>query len=317
VSEIPPVRPPVRLGLLLPNPLAGRATSQHADHGVGREAEGDLAGAVTLAATAERAGFDSLWVSDSIPTEEAKDAEEAGTHRDGLPYEAYSLLGALAVSTRSLSLGALPRHVDPRAPSVLAKIVTTIDVLSDGRSIITLGTGPSPGRMDVERLAEAIMVCRAVLKDADPEFTGSFYEIHGAVNRPPPVRSGGIPVAVLVNGEGPSWSEALEVAARSADAVVVGGDEAAIDRAVGTVGRIAQSEDHSRPPVPVIWTGPLSSDQQQPPSERPRDLMDAVRQIGARIDAGAEGCIISIDGIDQIGTILESGPMLLDKLDHQ
>jgi alkanesulfonate monooxygenase SsuD/methylene tetrahydromethanopterin reductase-like flavin-dependent oxidoreductase (luciferase family) len=285
---------------------------------MGREGEGALAGAVTLAAAAERAGFDSLWVSDSIPAEQAgqagTSAEGAKTDRTGLRYEAYSMLGALAVRTRSLSLGALPQHVDARAPSVLAKIVTTIDVLSHGRSIVTLGIGSSPDSVDVQRLAEAIRVCRAVLNDVDPEFVGSFYEIHAAANRPPPVRSGGIPVAVFVGSEGPSWSEALEVAARSADAVVVGGDEATVDRAVRVVRRVAHTGDRSLPAVPVIWTGSLLSDRQQSSLERPRDLIDAMRQVEARVHAGADGCIVSIDGVDQLEMILEAGPVLLDAL---
>ena len=239
---------------------------------------------------------------------------QAKTDRSGLRYEAYSLLGALAVHSGSLSLGALPQGRDARAPSVLAKVVTTIDVLSHGRSIITLGIGPNCDGVDVQRLAEAIRVCRAVLNDVDPEFVGSFYEIHRATNRPPPVRSGGIPISVFVDGEGPSWSDALEVAARSADAVVVGGDEAAVHRAVGVVRRIAQVEDRSSPVVPVIWTGPLLSDRPHYSSEPLVELIDAVREIGARIDAGADGCIISIDGGDQLGMILEAGPMLLDAL---
>jgi alkanesulfonate monooxygenase SsuD/methylene tetrahydromethanopterin reductase-like flavin-dependent oxidoreductase (luciferase family) len=322
--EIPAVQPLVRLGLLLSNPLTGRASAQDADHGVGREAEGALALAdvVALVAAAEHAGFDSLWVSDSIRAEAAEPpaeegrirAHEAEADRNGLGYEAYSLLGALAVHTDSVSLAALPEVADTRAPSVLAKIVTTIDVLSHGRSILTLGTGPRPDSVDVQRLAESIRVCRAVLNDDDPQFVGSFYEIHGASNRPLPVRPGGIPIAVFVDGEGPAWSDALEVAARSADAVVVGGDESAVDCAVRVVRRITHSEDGSLPAVPVIWTGPLLSDRQQSPSEPPRELIDAVRQIGARIDAGADGCIVSIDGVDQLGMILEAGPMLLDAL---
>jgi alkanesulfonate monooxygenase SsuD/methylene tetrahydromethanopterin reductase-like flavin-dependent oxidoreductase (luciferase family) len=319
--EIPAVRPPVRLGLLLSNPLADREPTHDADHGVGRQSEEALAGMVALsgvvdlAAAAERAGFDSLWVTDAIRAEEAETpVVQAETDGNGWRYEAYSLLGALAVHTGSLSLGALPQRADARAPSVLAKIVTTIDVLSHGRSIITLGIGPSSDSVDVQRLAEAIKVCRAVLNDVDPEFVGSFYEIHGAANRPPPVRSGGIPIAVFVNSERQSWSDALEVAARSADAVVVGGNEAAVDRAVGVVRGIAHAEDRSLPAIPVIWTGPLLCDRQQSSSEPPVNLTDAVRHIEARIDAGAEGCIVSIDGVDQLGLILEAGPVLLDAL---
>jgi hypothetical protein len=199
---------------------------------------------------------------------------------------------------------------------VLAKIVTTIDVLSHGRGVVTLGMGPGADSVDVQRLAEAIGVCRAVLNDLDPEFVGSFYEVHGAANRPPPVRSGGIPVAVFVNSDGSSWSGALEVAARLADAVVVSGDAGAVDRAVGIVQGIADSEDRSLPATPVIWTGPLLSDRQRSSSRRPTELIDGVGQIEARIRAGADGCIVSIDGRDQLGMVLEAGPMLLDALDR-
>jgi hypothetical protein len=44
------------------------------------------------------------------------------------------------------------------------------------------------------------------------------------------------------------------------------------------------------------------------------ELVDAVGEIEARIDAGADGCIISIDSADQLGMILDAGPMLLDAL---
>jgi len=68
------------------------------------------------------------------------------------------------------------------------------------------------------------------------------------------------------------------------------------------------------PAIPVIWTGPLLSDPQQFSSEPVVKLVDAVRHIEARIHAGAAGCIVSIDGVDQLGLVLESGPVLLDAL---
>jgi hypothetical protein len=315
--KISAVRPVIRLGLLLSNPLAGRRPTRNADLEGGRIAKGALAGVVGLAAAAEYAGFDSLWLSDSIRTvEPGTPAEQTESDRLGLRYEAYSLLGALAVHTGSLSLGALPQNLDARAPSVLAKIVTTIDVLSNGRGIVTLGMGRSPDSVDVQRLDEAIRVCRAVLDDPDPEFVGSFYEVHGAVNRPPPARSGGIPVAVFVDSEGPSWSGALEVAARSADAVVVNGDDAAVDRAVGIVRRIAHPEDRLLPATPVIWTGPLLSGRQRSSSHPPTELIDGVHRIEERLRAGADGCIVSINGEDQLAMVAEAGPMLLDALDR-
>src|ERR1700722_12470430 len=96
-----------------------RGPDRGGDHAVGREPEETLANAVGLAMAAERAGVDSLWVSDAIRTGGGETlVDGAETDRNGWRYEAYSLLGALAVHTGVLSLGALPQGVEARAPSV-------------------------------------------------------------------------------------------------------------------------------------------------------------------------------------------------------
>ncbi|HVC15029.1 MAG TPA: LLM class flavin-dependent oxidoreductase [Acidimicrobiales bacterium] len=97
-----------------------------------------------------------------------------------------------------------------RHPAVLARDVTTLDVLSNGRAATLLrwDDGGASGRGDpaglpgvraaTDYLGEAVAVCRAVLCDDDPVFEGRFLHVAGAVNRPPPSRPSGPPLFVEV-----------------------------------------------------------------------------------------------------------------------
>src|SRR5215467_4042975 len=114
-------------------------------------------------------------------------------------FEAYTLLGALAMRTSSARLLALVSPVTLRSPGVLAKCVTTLDVLSGGRAVLGVGAGwdtaeheayglafPGTGeRMD--RLDEALAVCRAMVRDQRATVSGRYYSVHGAPNSPRPV----------------------------------------------------------------------------------------------------------------------------------
>ena len=99
-----------------------------------------------------------------------------------------------------------------RNPAHLAKIVTTLDVISAGRAILGLGAAwydveheglgfdfpPDGERLD--RLEEALQICRAMFTEEAPSFSGTYYRIHEARNVPPPVQPGG--PAILVGGGG-------------------------------------------------------------------------------------------------------------------
>jgi len=86
-----------------------------------------------LATTAEESGFDSVWVMDhffQLPP-------LGGPNEPML--EAYTLLGALAARTHRVQLGTLVTGVTYRNPGILAKIVTTLDIISRGRAILGIG----------------------------------------------------------------------------------------------------------------------------------------------------------------------------------
>ncbi len=232
-----------------------------------------------LAQAAEHSGFDSLWVTDDV----------VGTGRPHL--EAYALLGALSTCTRTVHLGAIPTGVDSRAPAIVAKIVTGIDVISHGRGVLTVGVDTGHGS-DVERLRERLQVCCSVLRDDAPNFSGAFYSIAGALNHPRPVQVGGIPVIVWVGPDPSLRPGALRAAADSADAVIVTGSADEVRDAVEEVRGMTDHREGSTNPVQVIWLGPSVPGAES----RSPTVTDMVAECRSRLGAGADGCIAVLDG---------------------
>ncbi|MGH9096817.1 MAG: LLM class flavin-dependent oxidoreductase, partial [Acidimicrobiales bacterium] len=140
-----------RRGLRLPDPAPDPASNKD------RRAEFERL--ASLARRAEASGFDSVWVTDdggAVP-------KPPGGFE--LLFEAYSLLGALAIRTESVGLGVVPRGPTVRSPSMVAKIVTGIDVISHGRALLSLGLEAGGGLDPVDRLGEELDVCRALLTE--------------------------------------------------------------------------------------------------------------------------------------------------------
>jgi len=187
-------------------------------------------GVLEMAVAAEGAGYDSVWVMDhffQLPP-------MGGPTQPML--EAYTLLGALAARTARVRLGALVTGVTYRNPAHLAKIVTTLDVISSGRAILGLGAAwydveheglgfdfpAAPERLS--RLEEALRICRAMFTESSPSFDGEYYRIHEAWNVPPPVQPGG--PAILIGGGGEKRT--LKLVARYGDYCNFFGDAATV-----------------------------------------------------------------------------------------
>src|SRR5579864_5812291 len=88
-----------------------------------------------IAEAGEACGFDALAVPDHVLQ------NDVGGGRRSPMFEAYTLLGAFANRTRSVKLLALVSPVTFRNPTLLAKSVTTLDVVSDGRAVLGIGAG--------------------------------------------------------------------------------------------------------------------------------------------------------------------------------
>ncbi|HWF15171.1 MAG TPA: LLM class F420-dependent oxidoreductase [Acidimicrobiales bacterium] len=194
---------------------------------------------VERASAAEESGYDSVWVMDhffQLPP-------MGGPSQPML--DAYTLLGALAARTSEIRLGALVSGVTYRNPAHLAKIVTTLDVISAGRAILGIGAAwydvehdglgfdfpPAGERLD--RLEEALQICRAMFAGTAPSFEGTYYRTHEAHNIPPPVQRGG--PSILVGGGGEKRT--LRLVAQYADMCNLFGDAATIAHKVDVLHR--------------------------------------------------------------------------------
>ena len=212
-----------------------------------------------LATAAEEAGFDSVWVMDhffQLPPLGGPDQPML---------EAYTLLGALAARTRRVQLGTLVTGVTYRSPGVLAKIVTTLDVISRGRAILGIGGAwydaehqglgidyPSD-RVRLDMLEEAVQVCRAMFTGDDVSFTGTHYRLDHARNLPRPVQAGGPKIMIGGGGE----KRTLRLVARYADQCNVTGDVSTLARKIGVLRRHCAEAGRDPAEVGVTWMTPL------------------------------------------------------------
>lgn len=140
--------------------------------------------------------------------------------------EGYTVLGFTAAHTSTLKLGTLVSGVTYRHPGLLAKIVTTLDVLSGGRAFLGLGAGwyerehlalgvPFPALGErFERLEETVqIVLRMWDPDADGAFTGRHYRLAETIGEPRPISRPRPPI--LIGGAGER--KTLRLVARYAD----------------------------------------------------------------------------------------------------
>jgi alkanesulfonate monooxygenase SsuD/methylene tetrahydromethanopterin reductase-like flavin-dependent oxidoreductase (luciferase family) len=179
---------------------------------------------VAWAQRAEQEGFDSVWLSDHIVWTIEQYGAPPGYHDS---FDPLPTMAALARCTTTVRLGTLVLAAPLRPPSVLAKALTSIDVVSNGRLIAGIGAGGFPADNELahvddepppvmlDRLEEAIDVMRGCFEVAPTQpfdHHGRFYETHGARNLPPPVQRPRPPI--WVGGRG---RRTARIAARKAD----------------------------------------------------------------------------------------------------
>jgi probable F420-dependent oxidoreductase len=150
-----------------------------------------------MARAAEECGFDSIWLGDHL----LYDDPERG------PWEAWTLLSALAAVTERVRLGPLVACAGFRPPGLLAKMAATIDEVSGGRFVLGIGAGWNerefrafgiPFDHRVSRFEEAFAIVRGLLAGERVTFTGRFHSAEDAVLLPRP--AGRVPLMIGSNG---------------------------------------------------------------------------------------------------------------------
>ncbi len=168
--------------------------------------------------TAERLDYDLFTITDHFMNM----MNPAGPTNH--PLECWATLAALAATTSKIAIGPLVSCANYRNPTILAKIATTVDIISKGRLIFGIGAGwhemefkgylgqfPPP-RDRLDGLEDAIQICRSMFENETTSFRGKIYSANNALNSPRPVQES-IPIMVGGSGE----KRTLKIAAKYAD----------------------------------------------------------------------------------------------------
>jgi probable F420-dependent oxidoreductase len=178
--------------------------------GLHRGSSADPEVLVRRAQRAEAAGFESLWVGDHIALP-AGDTDGTGNPGDEPRLEALSTLAFLAAVTTRVGLATGVIVLPQRHPVLLAKQLTAIDVLSDGRLIVGIGAGYLEAELTAmgvslaergARTDEFLAAMRTLWDAPTPTFEGRFVAFHDVIERPRPVQRPHPPI--VVGGESPA-----------------------------------------------------------------------------------------------------------------
>ncbi|MGB3356808.1 MAG: LLM class F420-dependent oxidoreductase [Mycobacterium sp.] len=285
----------IRLGLQINNFSYGAS---------GQGEVADLFPTVTAQAReADTSGFDSVFLMDHF-----YQLPGIGTP-DQPMLEAYTALGALAASTENVQLGTLVTGNTYRNPTHLAKSITTLDVISQGRAILGIGTGWFELEHDqlgyefgtftdrFNKLGEALQIVLPMIKGEHPTFSGKYYRTENAMANPRFREH--IPLMIGGSGE----KKTIPLAARHFDHlnVIAGFDELA--KKVAVVKQ--RCEEIDRDPATLetsMLVGAVVGDMSPdmiPDDFKQRMVVGSVDQIADQIktkvlDAGIDGVIIFV-----------------------
>ena len=180
----------------------------------------------SVAQTADEVGFASAWLVDHFHTIPHPTLE--------VTFECWITTAALARDTSTIRIGQMVTCNGYRHPALLAKMASTVDVLSHGRLNFGIGAGwyeheyraygydypDAPERL--RYLREAVQVIRTMWTQEEATFEGKYYQVRGAINQPKGVQQPHIPL--LIGGSGEKVT--LKLVAQYGDACNVGDDPA-------------------------------------------------------------------------------------------
>lgn len=279
---------------------------------------------IAQAREAEAAGFDAVFLMDhfyQLPMLGSPDQPML---------EAYTALGALATATERLQLGTLVTGNSYRNPTLLAKIITTLDVVSAGRAILGIGTGWFELEHDqlgfefgtftdrFNRLGEALQIILPMLKGERPTFDGTWYHTQDALAEPR-FRDH---IPLLIGGSGEK--KTIPLAARHFDHLnlITGFDE--VRAKMDVVRRSCEQVDRDPATLETSMLLTVVPDANASADQLPAELSQRMvvgspesiaEQIKTKVlDAGVSGVIFNIPAY-RPGVIAETGAALRAVLD--
>ena len=199
--------------------------------------------------------------------------------------EAYALLNGLAAATERIRLGTLVTGVTYRNPALLAKTVTTLDIVSGGRALLGIGAAwfekehealgfrfpPLSERF--EHLSDALHICRAMFDHPQSSYRGAHHTIDGAWNIPRPVQSH---VPIMVGGTGER--KTFRLAAEHADLLNINSAFAELPRKIAALQGHLDTLGRERSTISVSCLGSIVI--AETAAEAERDLADLLASRG-------------------------------------
>jgi probable F420-dependent oxidoreductase len=270
-------------------------------------------GVLDVAAAAEKAGLDSIWVADHVvfPAESASryPYDAGGTPfaaEDGF-LEAFITLAVVAGATETLRIGTSVLVLPMRDPVLVAKMAATLDVLSNGRLSLGIGIGwwrEEFAALSVSfsnrgaRLDEQLQAMRALWSGDPVQFSGAHYQFDEISCSPAPIQPGGPPI--LIGGKSPA---AIRRAARHGNgwhAVGVSPEDILLARR----DLAAAAEEAGRDPAEIIVTASTGVS---------RDLGRTRSRLHALAEAGVELVVLAVasneaeaicENVEKIGVLV-------------
>src|SRR4051812_11254241 len=251
-----------------------------------------------LARAAEESGFDSIWLGDHMLYR--------GEQGERGPWDAWTLLVALAGVTDRVRLGPLVACAGFHRPGQLARMAAAVDEVSGGRFVLGIGSGWNetefrafgiPFDHRVSRFEEAFEIVRRLLAGERVTYEGRFHRVEDAVLLPPPARR----VPLMIGANGPRM---LRIALPHADAWNTWYDHygntpegfaalnAKVDAAARDAGRDPAAVERSACVLVVLdrSTGERALTDEAPPVEGSAERIAAhLRELG---EAGADEAIL-------------------------
>ena len=175
-----------------------------------------------VAQEADALGFDSIWLFDHFHTVPQPTQE--------VTFECWTSTAALARDTKRVRIGQMVACNGYRNPALLAKMASTVDVLSHGRLDFGIGAGwyeqeyraygydfpDGPTRL--RQLRDAVQIIRAMWTEEEATFEGKYHQVRGAINQPKGVQKPHIPLLIGGGGE----KVTLKLVAQYGDACNIG-----------------------------------------------------------------------------------------------
>ncbi|MEO6399033.1 MAG: LLM class F420-dependent oxidoreductase [Tepidiformaceae bacterium] len=265
----------------------------------------------TIARAADDAGYSSIWLMDHL----FQIPPVGPAQLDML--EAYTTLGFLAAHTTNARLGTMVTGVTYRHPGVLAKQVTTLDILSGGRAYLGIGAAwferehlglgiPFPPlRERFERLEEALQICLQMWSDDDGPFEGKHTRLAETLNSPQSLSRPHPPILIGGGGE----KKTLRLVAKYANACnIFGTSPSDVAHKFEVIREHCEREgrDYASIEKTIIMRMDVG-----PNGEKANELVET---LGRFSEVGAQAAMGYLQGADQIRPIEAVGRSVIPQL---